>query len=139
MKGARKVLGRDGVVGLDLTGDVWPDIFVANDGMENFLFVNRRDGTFSNEAIPRGLAYNGQGKALANMGIAVGDVDGDGDGESGGDVDGDGGGDAVAVGPSSATRSGMAMLRVTPAWSAVRATVKLTARRMTGCRGSPSS
>ena len=67
-----------GVVPLDFDGDRWTDLFVANDGKPNHLWVNQRDGTFREEAILRGLAYNGMGAAQANMGIAVGDVDGDG-------------------------------------------------------------
>jgi hypothetical protein len=67
-----------GVVCVDFNGDHWPDIFVANDGKPNHLWINQRDGTFKEEAIPRGLAYNAMGKAEANMGIALGDVDGAG-------------------------------------------------------------
>jgi hypothetical protein len=67
-----------GVVCADFTGDGWPDIFVANDAFPNFLWVNRRDGTFSEEAVARGLAYNVLGQQQANMGVALGDVDGDG-------------------------------------------------------------
>ena len=67
-----------GVVCADLSGDGWPDIFIANDGKPNHLWVNQQDGTFHEEAVQRGLAYNGMGQAQANMGIALGDVDGDG-------------------------------------------------------------
>ena len=67
-----------GVVCADFTGDGWPDVFVANDAFPNFLWVNRHDGTFAEEAVPRGLAYNGLGQRQANMGVALGDVDGDG-------------------------------------------------------------
>jgi hypothetical protein len=67
-----------GVVCADFTGDGWPDIFVANDGQPNRLWVNQRDGTFKDEAVLRGVAYNGMGQAQANMGVALGDVDGDG-------------------------------------------------------------
>ncbi|HEX5272369.1 MAG TPA: CRTAC1 family protein, partial [Gemmataceae bacterium] len=44
----------------------------------NHLWVNQRDGTFKEEAVLRGLAYNALGVAQANMGVALGDVDGDG-------------------------------------------------------------
>jgi enediyne biosynthesis protein E4 len=67
-----------GVVGVDLTGDGWPDIFAANDAMPNFLWVNQHDGTFREEAVGRGLALNAMGQPQGNMGIALGDVDGDG-------------------------------------------------------------
>ncbi len=67
-----------GVVCADFDGDGWPDIFVANDGKPNHLWINRRDGTFREEATERNLACNGQGMPLGNMGIALGDVDGDG-------------------------------------------------------------
>jgi hypothetical protein len=67
-----------GVVCADFDGDGWPDIFVANDGRPNHLWINQRDGTFQEEAIARGVAYNGMGQAQGNMGVALGDVDGDG-------------------------------------------------------------
>jgi len=67
-----------GVTCADFNGDGWPDIFVANDGQPNRLWINQRDGTFQEEAVLRGLAYDGMGKAPANMGVALGDVDGDG-------------------------------------------------------------
>jgi hypothetical protein len=65
-----------GVVCADFDGDGWPDIFVANDGQANHLWVNRHDGTFAEEAAERGLAVNRLGASEANMGIAVGDVSG---------------------------------------------------------------
>jgi hypothetical protein len=67
-----------GVVCADFTGDGWPDVFIANDGQPNRLWVNQHNGTFKEEAVLRGLAYNGMSRAQAGMGIAVGDVDGDG-------------------------------------------------------------
>ena len=61
---------------LDLDGDV--DLFVANDGMRNFLY--RNDGEhFVENALEAGLAYNGQGQPEAGMGIAVADYDHDED------------------------------------------------------------
>jgi hypothetical protein len=67
-----------GVAVADFNGDGWPDILVANDGQPNRLWINRRDGTFSEEAVDRGIAVNGMGQAQAGMGVALGDVDGDG-------------------------------------------------------------
>jgi hypothetical protein len=66
-----------GVFCADFNGDRWPDIFVANDGKPNHLWINQHDGTFKEEALVRGIAYNRLGHTEANMGVAVGDVDGD--------------------------------------------------------------
>lgn len=67
-----------GVVCIDFDGDGWVDIFVANDGRPNHLWMNQKNGTFKEEGVTRSAAYNSMGTAEANMGIAVGDVDGDG-------------------------------------------------------------
>ncbi|HZT80288.1 MAG TPA: CRTAC1 family protein, partial [Gemmataceae bacterium] len=67
-----------GVTCADFNGDGWPDIFVANDADANRLWVNQKDGTFRDEAVGRGVAYNGMGQPQANMGVAVGDVAGTG-------------------------------------------------------------
>lgn len=67
-----------GVFCADFDGDHWPDIFIANDGKPNHLWMNQKDGTFKEEATSRGLAYNSMGKSEANMGVAIGDVDSNG-------------------------------------------------------------
>jgi hypothetical protein len=67
-----------GVYCADFDGDGWPDIFIANDGAANHLWINQKDGTFAEEAAARGLAVDGMGLAEAGMGVAVGDVDNDG-------------------------------------------------------------
>ncbi len=66
------------VIFSDLNDDGWPDIFVANDSVSNFLFRNNRNGTFSEIGLPSGLALSGDGKAQASMGADVADYDGDG-------------------------------------------------------------
>jgi hypothetical protein len=67
-----------GVVCADFDGDGWPDIFIANDGEANRLWINQHDGTFRDEAVKRGVAYNAMAQAEAGMGIALGDFHGDG-------------------------------------------------------------
>lgn len=66
-----------GVVCADFDGDHWPDIYVANDRKPNFLWINQHDGTFVDEAVFRGAAYDSQGRPQASMGIAAGDLNGD--------------------------------------------------------------
>jgi enediyne biosynthesis protein E4 len=67
-----------GVLCADFDGDGWPDILVANDGQPNHLWMNQKNGKFTEEAVRRGIAVNEGGAAQANMGIAYGDVNGDG-------------------------------------------------------------
>jgi hypothetical protein len=67
-----------GVLCADFDDDGWTDLFVANDEQPNRLWLNRRDGTFADEAVLRGVAYNALGKTEANMGVAAADADGDG-------------------------------------------------------------
>ncbi len=66
-----------GVVCTDLNADHWPDFFVANDGHANFLWINQRDGTFREEGVLSGVAYDRLGKGQGSMGIALGDVNAD--------------------------------------------------------------
>ena len=42
-----------GVAVSDVDDDGWPDVFVANDSMPNFLFRNERNGTFTEIGGPR--------------------------------------------------------------------------------------
>jgi hypothetical protein len=64
-----------GVAAADFNNDGWPDLFVANDLVANFLLLNQQDLTFRNVAAEVGVATNGEGRAEANMGIAIGDID----------------------------------------------------------------
>lgn len=68
-----------GVVFTDVNNDGWMDIYVANDMSPNTLFINQGDGTFREEGVLRGVAYNGDGIANGSMGIDAGDYDNDGD------------------------------------------------------------
>lgn len=68
-----------GILCHDFTGDGRLDFYVANDGEENLLWEQREDGAFRDAALFLGVALNGQGRAEASMGVALGDADGDGD------------------------------------------------------------
>jgi hypothetical protein len=67
-----------GVVTADFNGDGWVDIYVANDGDANQLWINQKNGTFKNEALLAGAAFNRDGKAEAGMGVDAGDTDANG-------------------------------------------------------------
>lgn len=68
-----------GVVTADFDGDGWIDIFVANDGQQDHLWMNRRNGTFTNTGLQAGVALTADGKPEASMGVDAGDFDNDGD------------------------------------------------------------
>jgi hypothetical protein len=67
-----------GVAFNDYDGDGFSDIFVANDGMEEFLFHNNRNGTFTERAQDAGVALSDDGSAYAGMGVDFRDYDNDG-------------------------------------------------------------
>ncbi len=67
-----------GVVAADFNGNGLPDIFVANDGAPNQLWINQGDGTFVDRALFAGVALNRMGRSEAGMGVDAGDFDGDG-------------------------------------------------------------
>jgi hypothetical protein len=68
-----------GVSTADFNGDGWIDFYVANDGEENQLWINQRDGTFENRGLLSGTAIGASGKPKAGMGVDAGDFDDDGD------------------------------------------------------------
>lgn len=67
-----------GVLPMDFNLDGWPDFYVANDGTPNQLWINLGDGRFRDRAVETGCAVNRTGIVEAGMGVATGDVDGDG-------------------------------------------------------------
>jgi hypothetical protein len=58
-----------------MDGDV--DLYVANDGVANFLYRNEGQGAFADLSLLSATAYNEGGQAEAGMGVAFGDYDGD--------------------------------------------------------------
>jgi hypothetical protein len=66
-----------GVVSADFDLDALPDIFVANDASENFLFHNTGEG-FTEDALEMGVAFGFYGEMTGAMAGAVGDIDNDG-------------------------------------------------------------
>ena len=67
-----------GVAIADFNNDGWPDIFVTNDTTANYLFINQGDGRFQEQATVLGCAADRDGAFQANMGVTVGDFDGNG-------------------------------------------------------------
>ncbi|MGC2695923.1 MAG: CRTAC1 family protein [Candidatus Angelobacter sp.] len=67
-----KVLG---VTVLDYDGDGWPDLLFANDTQPNKLFVNNKNGTFTDKGVQAGIAFSEDGIARAGMGVDAGDYD----------------------------------------------------------------
>ena len=66
------------VVASDLNGDGLLDLYVANDQTPAFLWQNKGDGSFENTALWSGTAFDGDGVAIAGMGIGCEDFNGDG-------------------------------------------------------------
>jgi hypothetical protein len=62
----------------DFNDDGWTDVFVANDTEPNFLYLNRKNGTFSEAGLLYGVAYNDAGATVSAMGTDVKDYDNDG-------------------------------------------------------------
>ena len=67
-----------GIVTAYFNNDGWIDIYVANDGDQNQLWINQKNGTFVNDALLAGAAVNRNGQTEAGMGVDVGDFDGNG-------------------------------------------------------------
>ena len=67
-----------GSVATDVNNDGLMDLFVANDTLENFLFVNKGKGKFEEVGLLAGVAYSDSGAPRSGMGVDATDYDGDG-------------------------------------------------------------
>ncbi len=66
------------VVAADFNDDGWPDIYVACDSTASLLYLNNKNGTFSESGIAMGVGLNEDGQEQAGMGLGIGDFDLDG-------------------------------------------------------------
>jgi hypothetical protein len=62
----------------DYDNDGWPDIYVADDSTPSLLFMNNHDGTFRENGMLAGVAYDANGRTQGGMGADSADYDGDG-------------------------------------------------------------
>ena len=67
-----------GALILDLDEDGFPEVFVGNDSMPNFLFRRGPESRYEDVGLESGVAVSADGEGQATMGIAYGDVNGDG-------------------------------------------------------------
>ena len=67
-----------GAVATDINNDGLLDLFVANDTVANFLFINQGKGAFEEQGLLYGVAYGDAGNARSGMGVDAVDYDGDG-------------------------------------------------------------
>jgi len=66
------------VAAADFNGDGWPDIYVACDSTPSLLYINNRDGTFTEMGMELGVALSEDGREQAGMGLGIGDFNLDG-------------------------------------------------------------
>jgi len=67
-----------GVVATDINNDGLMDLWVSNDTLADFLFVNRGNGKFEEMGTPAGVAYSDGGRPRSGMGVDSADFDNDG-------------------------------------------------------------
>lgn len=60
-----------GVAAVDVNRDGWTDLIIANDTVRNYLYINKKDGSFEESGIPLGIAFDRNGEATGAMGIDV--------------------------------------------------------------------
>lgn len=66
-----------GVAIVDLNSDLAPDIYVANDTVDNFLYINDGNGKFSESAVLAGVSGNDVGVSTGSMGVCILDANSD--------------------------------------------------------------
>ena len=77
--GIQRAMGKAlGVVATDINGDQAMDLFVANDTVQNFLFVNRGKGQWEEIGLAAEVGFSANGTPRSGMGVDAGDVNGDG-------------------------------------------------------------
>jgi hypothetical protein len=77
--GIASVLGKSfGSVATDINNDGLMDLFVANDTVADFLFLNKGNGKFEEIGLAAGVAYSDAGSPRSGMGVDAADFDGDG-------------------------------------------------------------
>jgi hypothetical protein len=64
-----------GIAVLDANQDGWPDFAISNDTQPNKLYINNRNGAFTEQGVAAGIAYSDDGLARAGMGIDAADYD----------------------------------------------------------------
>ena len=62
----------------DFNDDGWQDVFIANDTEANSLFINKGNGTFEDQGLQLGVAYDETAKAVSSMGSDAKDYNNDG-------------------------------------------------------------
>ncbi len=67
-----------GVAVFDANNDGWMDLVVANDTQPNKLYINNKNGTFTEKGVPAGIAFSEDGTVRGAMGIDAVDYDGSG-------------------------------------------------------------
>lgn len=77
--GFSKALGKGMGIGIaDFNRDGWLDVFIANDTVQNFLYLNQGNGTFDEVSLLYGVAYNAEASRVSGMGADMRDFNNDG-------------------------------------------------------------
>jgi len=64
-----------GIAVLDVNNDGWPDLLIANDTQPNKLYINNKNGSFTEGGVAAGIGFSEDGVARAGMGVDAADYD----------------------------------------------------------------